>query len=994
MSPNDNVLYNDWKKKRGVPRVPQDDDPITPYLGMWNMLPKRLSYRISTSIPEKLAEILFTKGIEEFLTLDTQKQAEDPPNFEIANLEELQEPSWNPDHIDFNGSYGCYYKELFFHIPFLIANHLNANQKFEESKWWYERIFNPASSESLDNKNPNDRNWQYILFRNLTLPTMKEILTDTEAIKQYEKDPFNPHAIARLRITAYQKAIVMNYIQNLIDLGDQLFELDSTESINQATMLYILASDILGKRPAELGKCKTVNEENLTYKKISPLITTNSEFLLTLENWSVANEIEKNLLDPLKSSKEKQKLSLGLSFLQNTLIFCIPTNKDLLDYWNLVEDRLYKIRNCMNISGIKRELSLFSPEINPMLLVKAKAAGLSLDDVLMGYAVLPPYRFSYLIEKAKQYAQSVQSFGSALLSALQTKDNEDLFQLRSVHEQNILKMTEDIKKQQVNETDKNYQSLVESQTNIQNKIDYYTDLLKTPKNSWEITQQVTKRIAGIYQLTDTSLYALTAIAYLSPQAGSPVSLNYGGKQMGDSGTLAAAMISSSIKTLEMASSSAGLEATFQRRKEEWDLQLKLANQEKLQIDQHVLASEIRKDIAKKDLEIHQQNIKQADELYQFYKEKFTSLGLYDYLCTKLNRLFREAYNLAYDMAKMAEKAYQFERDDENTTFIANDNWPYDRAGLLSGESLQQQLQQMEKSYIETNNRDYEITQSFSLSMLNPEELINLRQTGSCDFKIPEIAYDLTYPGQYKRLIKSVSITIPSVVGPHTNIGAKLTLIGSDIRKEAKIGGTLLPSDVQKNDSIYASSAQNDTGMFEFNFRDERYHPFEGAGAISNWNLSLPSVIHSFDYDTISDVIIHVSYTAKDDGVFRDDVEKEIEKSLSNYAADPGLYRLISLEREFPNSLHQLLTSDNSMTEFELEKNHFPYFLSKKDLSLSHVTVFIQPKDGSNLIALDEQDIEIKNNEGLIGVWSIEDKNNKINSDNVDDVLLLLRYNIS
>jgi Tc toxin complex TcA C-terminal TcB-binding domain len=33
-------------------------------------------------------------------------------------------------------------------------------------------------------------------------------------------------------------------------------------------------------------------------------------------------------------------------------------------------------------------------------------------------------------------------------------------------------------------------------------------------------------------------------------------------------------------------------------------------------------------------------------------------------------------------------------------------------------------------------------------------------------------------------------------------------------------------------SIATSSAQNDSGMFELNFRDERYLPFEGAGAIS------------------------------------------------------------------------------------------------------------------------------------------------------------------
>lgn len=73
----------------------------------------------------------------------------------------------------------------------------------------------------------------------------------------------------------------------------------------------------------------------------------------------------------------------------------------------------------MNISGVRRELSLFAPEIDPMLLVRAKAAGLSLEDVLNSISGnLPPYRFTYLIERAKGYAAMLQGFGAALLSAL------------------------------------------------------------------------------------------------------------------------------------------------------------------------------------------------------------------------------------------------------------------------------------------------------------------------------------------------------------------------------------------------------------------------------------------------------------------------------------------------------------------------------------------------------------------------------------------------
>jgi hypothetical protein len=80
-------------------------------------------------------------------------------------------------------------------------------------------------------------------------------LTDEDALTAYRADPFNPHAIARTRLSAYQKSIVMKYIDNLLDWGDSLFNQFTMESVNETTMLYVIAQDILGPRPARLGSC-------------------------------------------------------------------------------------------------------------------------------------------------------------------------------------------------------------------------------------------------------------------------------------------------------------------------------------------------------------------------------------------------------------------------------------------------------------------------------------------------------------------------------------------------------------------------------------------------------------------------------------------------------------------------------------------------------------------------------------------------------------------
>jgi hypothetical protein len=73
------------------------------------------------------------------------------------------------------------------------------------------------------------------------------------AVRRYLDDPFDPHAIAAMRPGAYRRAVVMAYIDNLLDWGDVLFRQYTAESIDEARMLYLHAYDLLGERPRKLG---------------------------------------------------------------------------------------------------------------------------------------------------------------------------------------------------------------------------------------------------------------------------------------------------------------------------------------------------------------------------------------------------------------------------------------------------------------------------------------------------------------------------------------------------------------------------------------------------------------------------------------------------------------------------------------------------------------------------------------------------------------------
>jgi hypothetical protein len=148
-------------------------------------------------------------------------------------------------------------------------------------------------------------------------------------------------------------------------------------------------------------------------------------------------------------------------------------------------------------------------------------------------------------------------------------------------------------------------------------------------------------------------------------------------------------------------------------------------------------------------------------------------------------------------------------------------------------------------------------------------------------------------------------------------------------------------------SIATSTAQSDAGMFELNFRDERYLPFEGAGAISRWRFELPKDFRQFDYESISDLVLHMRYTARDGGAtLREAATADLKKKLK----DVGLQRMFSARHEFPNQWHRFVQPSPEATRtltLPLSKNRFPYFTTRGDLTVTQVKI-VAPGAGADV----------------------------------------------
>ena len=128
------------------------------------------------------------------------------------------------------------------------------------------------------------------------------------------------------------------------------------------------------------------------------------------------------------------------------LYFCIPRNDKLLAYWDTVADRLFKIRNCMNIEGVVRKLALFDPPLDPGMLVKAATAGIDIGSIVSGLnQPVSPVRALFLIQKALELCGEVRSLGGALLAAIEKGDSEQLALLRQRHQIQIQQMQQEIR---------------------------------------------------------------------------------------------------------------------------------------------------------------------------------------------------------------------------------------------------------------------------------------------------------------------------------------------------------------------------------------------------------------------------------------------------------------------------------------------------------------------------------------------------------------------
>ncbi|KAL9012210.1 MAG: hypothetical protein Q9180_009119, partial [Flavoplaca navasiana] len=246
-------------------------------------------------------------------------------------------------------------------------------------------------------------------------------------------------------------------------------------------------------------------------------------------------------------------------------------------------------------------------------------------------------------------------------------------------------------------------------------------------------------------------------------------------------------------------------------------------------------------------------IDNARALEALLRTKFTDTELFAWYEKSVHELYYQAYCLAQVWAKKAEQVYHNEQGITETSFMRFGYWEPGRNGLMADKRMFFGLKKLEAAYNETRGYDFEVAKVVSLSLISPVDLLQPRGSGLCESAVPKRLYDMDFPGHYIQKISTISLTIPCIAfdsqvpnGFQSSEPQRLPRV-----EQPWLGSRFGTINVPIK-AIAVSNGQNDAGVFELNFKDERFLP------ISIWGLELPNEY----YKTITDILLQIRSTLR------------------------------------------------------------------------------------------------------------------------------------
>ncbi|MGN8276442.1 neuraminidase-like domain-containing protein [Pseudomonas sp. SMN5] len=767
-------------------------------------------------------------GLDELFDWSTQHLQEPPIPGDLSNA------------MDFHGAYGRYFTELFLHVPWLVAHRLNAEQQYEEAERWLRYTFDPG-------RNTNEC-WRSVR------------LVDRSVAAYANQAPHDPYQIALSHPVHLCKALYFLYLDILINRGDAAYRAMTPDRLSEAKLWYVRVLDLLGPRPDVRPVAPWTD---LT---LQTLVETPDDDLRSFE-YSVARRADRRALILREGDTPSTLPGIDSPYLH------LPFHPQLLKCWDTAESRLYNLRHNLDMAGKPLHLPAFAAPPDPRAVSSASVLSLS-DRPSAGLpsVAIPHYRFAVMHDHAQQAVDSLSQLGTLLLSLIERKEEAQLLALQQQQAWDLAKLSTDLQRQALNIDNRSRQALEATKAIVQNRALYYRKLMEENlNNSEEHATHFYLASGGAELAAITCQIAAGAMMTLPNIFG----LANGGSRW-EGPTLAASAAAHSAAILARTTADhCDRMASFNRRWDEWRQAYDQSQLELEQLDAQLALSTEQQTATRVQLRLAESTLGQAKANYDLLSKRFTKAQLYQWLNSQLATLYRQAYDATLSLCLAAEACWQYETADFTSRFIQPGAWHTTYRGLGAGEALKLNLLNMHAGYLQRHERELEIRKTISLrhlkdktpaSHLNkawPQMLDDLKK-GSCAFELPLQLFEDDYQGQqhYLRRLKTISVTLPVVVGPYENIRATLTQTASTVFLSAGNQDHVMQSR-RANQQIALSTGIDDNGLFTLSFNDERYLPFEYTGAISQWQLTFPNPeAQKALLESLTDVIVHISYTAR------------------------------------------------------------------------------------------------------------------------------------
>ena len=573
-----------------------------------------------------------------------------------------------------------------------------------------------------------------------------------------------------------------------------------------------------------------------------------------------------------------------------------------------------------------------------------------------------PYRYAVLIERTKQLVQLAVQIESAFLSALEKADREAYDLLTARANVRLAQAGVTLQNLRVTVAQGNEKLAQVQKDRVQKQYDHYVNLLQNNA----VSDLENQALGNLQASRDWTLIA-AASAGLPIIAGVVIGSIAGpqGNVAGAAAGAIASMITGGLtNAIQSYASAKGIEsqifamqASFERRRQDWEFQKALSDQDRIISDQQITIAQDNVRVVEQESVIEQMKADHAKDVLDFLTNKFTSKDLYDWMSGVLERVYSFFVQQATAMAKLAERQLAFERQEAPLSYIQTDYWEMpseegtastsngkapDRRGLTGSARLLQDIYQLDQYAFETNKRKHQLTKTIALAQLDPFAFQQFRETGVMTFATPMHLFDHDFPGHYLRLITRVRTSVVALIPPTQGIRATLSFGGLS---RVVIAGDIFQQVVVQRDpeTVALSSPLHATGLFELEQQADMLFPFEGIGVDTTWEFRMPKAANPFDYRTIGDVLITIEYTALNSFDYRQQVIQQLDHSIS---AD----HLFSFRYQFADAWYDLHNPDQAtpppMTvHFRTMREDFPPNL--EGLKIEHVVLYFARVSGKS-----------------------------------------------